>query len=185
MVGHAGKHRALHRHPSVIGLRQNEETGDGIDEAVSGDHTDRIVDGGEGIRCGCGRGGQLEAGWPVECAVGQQSLQEISDLAAAVRRAQHHDAGKPGGAVSCDVGARDEAAHRMCDEMQRRLNFGETGDRRMNVVYDGRDRLAAAGIVDVKRREPARPERPLQFRQGCRGARDAMKQNHSRTSRAA
>ncbi|MGY4343426.1 hypothetical protein [Bradyrhizobium sp. LM2.9] len=73
----------------------------------------------------------------------------------------------------------------MRDEMQRRMTFGEAGDLRVDIVRERCDRFAAAGVVDVQRREPGRLERPFKSFQGCRGSRDAVKQNHSRAPRLA
>lgn len=73
----------------------------------------------------------------------------------------------------------------MRDEVQGRLAFGEAGDLWMDAVRKRCDRFLAARIVDVERREPGRLERPLKTFQGCRGAPDAMEQNHSGASRAA
>jgi hypothetical protein len=73
----------------------------------------------------------------------------------------------------------------MRDEVQRCVALGEAGDRRVDVFSKRRDRLLAAGIVDIQRCEAGCTERPFQPLQGCRGPRDAVKQNHSRASRIA
>lgn len=70
----------------------------------------------------------------------------------------------------------------MGDEVQRCFTLGEAGDRRVDIVRERRDWLAATSIVDLERRESARPECLFEPFQGRRASRDPVKQNHSWTT---
>src|SRR5664279_5310806 len=125
-------------------------------------------------------GRQLLAGRAVEPAIEGQSLQQIGDLAAAVRRTQHDNTAELRRPVPRDIDSRQQAAHRMADEVKRsRVLSGKIRDRRMNMVGEKVERLSPAGVVEVERGKAGLPQRPVEFPERPGGARDAVKQYHS------
>ena len=102
-------HGVLHRHPTVMRLRQHR-AGHGIDRAVSRDDADGIIERRkQRIDRIAPLGAELLSGGSEEGAVGAEILQPVGDFAAAVRRAQHHNAAEAVGPMPGDVDAGQEA----------------------------------------------------------------------------
>lgn len=178
VIRHAVEPGVGDRHPSVMRTGQGHR-GDRIDRAVAGDDAGLIIDCGQ-QRAGrsIAAGNELLAGRAEERTIRGEVLQAVGDLATAVRRAQHHDATELRGAVSCEVRAGQQAAHRMTDEMHRAVEpFGETIDRRMNILGQRIERLAPAVIVEVEGGKAGIAERQLHPAKRARRPADAVQQD--------
>ena len=177
VVGHVGKLRACDRNASVIRPWQDEARSDRRNGAAARDDADGVIGRRQRGEHGRRRGRKLLAGGAEDGAIDRKIGQQIGDLAAAIRRAQHDDAAELRGAMGRDVEARQQAAHGMSDEMDRAVALGgEGGDRRMDVLDQRLQRLACGwhsrGSRSHSRRgaAPAPAASGSRHRRRCHGA---------------
>lgn len=118
MVRLACKMRRCDRDLAVVGRGQDAAGEQRIERAIACDDANGIVDAAKPRLqfcrpVGAEKGGRVAQHQPVET----QPAQKADPLASGVRRAKHHHAPERRGPADRGRRARDEAAHRMADDV--------------------------------------------------------------------